>query len=307
MKEIKQVVILGAGAMGAYFSSRFFETEGFTVALAAAGERLNRLKNGGFVLNEKHYLLPVINTDESATPPDLIIVALKHQHLSTALGEMKNLVGDDTTIISVMNGLDSEKSIGSIFGMEKVLYAISVGIDAVRKGNEVTYTNPGKHIFGQLDNTQLSDQVRRVQQAFEKAGINYETPTDMLRMMWWKFMINVGMNPSSAVMRATYGVFQTSPDARFLMEALMKEVIILAKAEGVDLTDQDLQAWYSVLDTLSPQGKTSMLQDMEGGFKTEVEVFSEKVVQLGKTHKIPTPFNQAVLNIVKVLEQKKDP
>ncbi len=303
MKEIKNVTILGAGAMGAYFSSRFFETDGFTVSLAAAGQRFERLKKGGFVLNEKHYLLPVINTDESVSSPDLIIVALKNQHLSIALEQMKNLVGSDTTIISVMNGLDSEKIIGSIFGMEKVLYAISVGIDAVRKGNEVTYTNPGKHIFGQLDNTQLSDQVQCVQRAFEKAGIQYETPTDMVRMMWWKFMINVGMNPSSAVMRAPYGVFQSSPEARFLMEALMKEVIILAQAEGVNLTEEDLQSWDTVLDTLSPLGKTSMLQDMEAGFKTEVEVFSEKVVELGKTHNIPTPFNQTVLNIVKVLEQ----
>ena len=120
-------------------------------------------------------------------------------------------------------------------------------------------------------------------------------------------MINVGVNPTSAVIRAPYGVFQTSPEARKLMETSMREVISLAKANGVNLTDQDLQDWIVVLKTLSPDGKTSMLQDIEAGFKTEVEIFCEKVVQLGKTHGIPTPVNQTILRIIRVLEQNPHP
>ena len=72
--------------------------------------------------------------------------------------------------------LDSEECIGSIYGMDKVLYGISVGIDAVRQENKVTYTKPGKHYFGELDNTQLDQRVRRIQEAFERAGITYENP-----------------------------------------------------------------------------------------------------------------------------------
>ena len=83
----------------------------------------------------------------------------------------------------------------------------------------------------------------------------------------------------------------------------MKEVITLAAAVNVNLTDQDLAEWYSVLKTLSPKGKTSMLQDVEAGRKTEIEIFGEKVVDLGKTHGIPTPVNQTVLRIIQVLEQ----
>ncbi len=116
-------------------------------------------------------------------------------------------------------------------------------------------------------------------------------------------MVNVGINQASAVMRAPYGVFQSSPDAQALMETLMREVLLLAQRVGVNLGEQDLDEWNAVLKTLSPRGKTSMLQDIEASRKTEIEIFAGKVVELGKSHGIPTPVNQTILNIVHVLEQ----
>ena len=303
MQEIQKVAILGAGAMGAYFASRFFDTAGFSTVLIAKGHRLDKLKTKGLVVNEKSYAIPVIHPDEATSTMDLIIVALKHHHLEEAAKGLEKLVGDSTTIISVMNGLESEEYIGSIYGMDKMLYAISVAIDAVRQGNQITYTNPGKHYFGEAVNTHLSQRVLRLEKAFDRAGIVYETPEDMIRMMWWKFMVNVGVNQASAVMRAPLGVFQKSPEAQGLMEALMKEVIALTDVMDVNLTNRDIEEWYTFLNVLSPQGKTSMLQDIEAGRKTEVEIFGEKVVELGKTHGVTTPVNQTVLQIIRVIEQ----
>ena len=116
-------------------------------------------------------------------------------------------------------------------------------------------------------------------------------------------MINVGMNQASAVMRAPYGIFQVILSAQELMEALMSEVIALAEVLDVNLTHRDIEDWYVFLNTLSPQGKTSMLQDIEAGRKTEVEIFGGKVVELGQTYGVPTPINQTVLCIIRVLEQ----
>jgi 2-dehydropantoate 2-reductase len=303
VKDIENVAVLGAGAMGASYASRFFDAPRFSTVMVARDSRYDRLKSDGLVVNGKQYSIPVVHPDEAATPADLIIVALKSGNLQEAVHDLDNLVGDQTTLISVMNGLDSEEYLGSVYGMDKVLYAIAVAIDAVREGNSVTYTNPGKIFFGESDNPHPSERVRRVQAAFEQAGIAFETPTDMIRMLWWKFMVNVGVNQASAVMRAPYGVFQSSPDAQALMEALMREVIVLAKRVGVNLKEQDVDDWYAFLKTLSPKGKTSMLQDIEAGRKTEIEVFAGKVVELGKRHGIPTPVNQTLLSIVHVLEQ----
>lgn len=306
MKEIKKVAVLGAGAMGSVYASKFFDASEFMTVLVARDSRYDRLREEGCIVNGTPYLISVVHPDESSEPADLIIVALKNHHLADAVTELKNLVGDQTTIISVMNGLDSEEYLGSIYGPEKVLLAIAVGLDAVREGNSVTFTNPGKIVFGQALNSDLTEQVLRVQEAFGKARIAYEIPADMIRMLWWKFMINVGVNQASAVMRIPYGVFQTSPDAQALMGELMGEVIVLAQHAGVNLDEQDLHDWYSVLNTLSPKGKTSMLQDVEAGRKTEVEVFAGKVVDLGRSYGIPTPVNQTLLSIIRVLEQSSD-
>jgi 2-dehydropantoate 2-reductase len=288
--------------MGAYFAARFYDAPDISTVLIARDQRLETLKKDGLVVNGKPYFIPAVNPEESDFTADLIIVALKHNHLAEGLQGLGNLVGPSTTFISVMNGLESEETIGAVYGMEKVLYAISLGIDAVRLGNQITFTKPGTHHFGEAKNLTISLKVRRVQQAFDQAGISHKTPEDMIRMLWWKFMVNVGINQASAVMRAPYSVFQSDPDAQGLMETLMQEVVILANALHVNLTRQDVQDWYPVLNLLSPQGKTSMLQDIEAKRKTEVDIFSGKVIQLGKTLAIPTPANQTIFQVIRVLE-----
>ena len=305
MDKINKVAVLGAGAMGAYFATAFFDAPGFAVTLVAQGKRAQRLIRDGLEVNGRSYRLPVHQPEEGPAPVDLVIVALKHHHLDEALPALDPLVGDHTLLLSVMNGLDSEAVIGARFGMEKLLYAISVGIDALRDGHRVTFTKTGTHFFGEAANAEITPRVRVVQDAFDRAGILHETPADMIRMIWWKFMINVGANQASAVMRAPYGVFQTSAEAQGLMVALMEEVIALAEAAGVNLSHRDIDEWNAFLNTLSPQGKTSMLQDVEAGRKTEVEIFGGKVVALGEEFGVPTPVNSTILRIIRVMEENR--
>jgi 2-dehydropantoate 2-reductase len=120
--------------------------------------------------------------------------------------------------------------------------------------------------------------------------------------MWWKFMINVGINQTSSLLGAPYGVFQTVPDAQAIMEAAMREVIACAQASGVNLVEQDIADWYTFLNTLHPEGKTSMLQDVDAGRKTEVDMFAGKIVALGHEYGIPTPVNELLLHAIRVIE-----
>jgi 2-dehydropantoate 2-reductase len=300
---IERIAILGAGAMGAFFATRFASAGGFSTVLVARGERHERLKRDGLIVNGQVYHIPVVHPDRVDAAADLILVAVKGYQLPRAAGDLRHLVGDHTTLLSVMNGLDSEEILAEFYGADKVLYAMSLGIDAVREGNQITYTKPGTHYFGRATNTPPGERVRRVQDAFDRAGITYETPADMIRTLWWKFMINVGVNLPSAVLRAPYGVFQSSPDAQAIMEDLMREVIAVGNAAGVDLAEQDVVDWYPILRTLSPEGKTSMLQDIEAGRRTEVEIFAGKVVELGQVHGIPTPVNRTLGHLIQALEQ----
>ncbi len=289
--------------MGATYASRFYDFDRASISLAASVKRYHRLKTDGLVVNNKHYAIPILSPDDPTPPADLIIVALKHHHLAEALHDLKNRVGDNTVFLSIMNGLDSEPIIGSVYGEDKVVYATAVGIDAQRNGNVVNYSKVGTIFFGEADNTVLTKRVKNIQTLFDRAGFAYQTPPDMIRIIWWKFMINVGINQASVVLSAPYGVFQTSKHAQQIMESAMREVMTVAEAAGVNLVEKDIQDWYTYLNTLDPAGRTSMLQDIEAGRVTEVDIFAGKVIDLGKTYSIPTPVNEILYHAIKVFEQ----
>jgi len=303
MESINTISILGAGAMGSFYASKFYDMDKDSVTLVAKGDRCERLRKEGLVVNGTHYALPVVEPQDTSPPSDLIVVALKHQHLPEGIRDIRNRVGDNTIILSVMNGIDSEEQLGHAYGMDKLLYAVAVGIDAVREGNRTHYTTQGRLFFGEADNRTITPRVRLMQALFDRAGIVHETPTDMIRTLWWKFMINVGINQSSAVLRAPYGVFQRSPEASEIMESAMREVMVLAHAAGVDLAEKDIQDWLGVLAQLGFDGKTSMLQDVEARRKTEVEMFAGRVTELGRKYGVPTPVNQILLRAIQVIEK----
>lgn len=304
MEKVSNISIIGAGAMGAAYAAMFTDAVGFSASFVARGERYEHLKNKTLRVNDRLYHVPVVHPDKAPEPADLILVALKHHHLAGALGDIAALAGKDTTILSVMNGLESEKAIGAVCGMDKLVYAIAVGIDAVREAGRFTYANRGKIIFGPVADDDDGRHLDRIREALNCAGIANEVPPDIMRAMWWKFMINVGVNQASAVLRAPYGVFHACADARALMRSLMTEVVTLAEKSGIDLKEKDIDEWDRILAGLSPAGKTSMLQDVEAGRKTEVEIFAGKVVSLAAAYGLTAPVNQTVQRIITVFENR---
>ena len=301
---IKNVAIVGAGAMGAAYASMFAVAGAFSPFFLADGEWYRRLMEKPLRVNGKPYAIPVMRPEDVKGPVDLVLVALKHHHLADALPAIQAVTGPETTVLSVMNGLESEEILGAVCGMEKIVYAIAVGIDAVREGDSFTYARPGRIIFGEGPRQGDSSRVARLREALTRAAIPHEVPADMMRVMWWKFMINVGINQASAVLGAPYGVFHHSADAQDLMLQLMREVISLAEKVAVDLGENDIEEWLRVLATLAPEGKTSMLQDVEAKRKTEVDIFAGRVVAMGEQNSIATPVNRAILHIVRVMEQQ---
>lgn len=303
MPPIKHIALIGTGAMGSFYASKFFDMDPNCIRLIAGGPRADRLKKHGFFVNGQPYHIPVISIGDMSPPSDLVMVAVKHHDLPQAIEDIKNRVGEETVLLSVMNGIDSEAQLGARYGKKKVLYAVAVGIDAVREDNRLTYTTQGKLLFGEETNAVLSERVKRLQSLFDSAGIHHETPTDMRRILWWKFMINVGINQASSLLRANYSEFVRSKAAKDLMESAMREVTAIAEKEGVDLNEKDIDAWNEILAAnMSSEGKTSMLQDVEAHRKTEVEMLAGKVIELGKRHNVPTPVNEKLFKAIKEIE-----
>ena len=302
---IEKISVVGAGAMGAVYAAILYDMDSRCVSFMAGGDRKERLRREGLTVNGKLYNIPILDPEDQTEPADLIIVAVKNHQLDAAIRDIHNCVGPETIIISVMNGIDSEERIGAVYGLDKVLYCVSLGIDALREDNRVIYTTQGTLLFGEAVNPLPTERVKRVQELFNRAGIVYDTPPDMIRVLWRKFMINVGINQASAVLGAPYAVFQTSQKARELMESAMREVIGLAQKAGINMAEEDIRGFDPVLARLSPQGKTSMLQDVEAGRKTEVEMFAGRVIALGREYNIPVPVNQLLFDQIRAIESKK--
>lgn len=306
MKKIETVSLVGLGAIGCAYLSRIAQVlPPENVRVIADKKRAEKYKNGVSV-NGKNYQFTVADPEDSCEPADLLIFAVKFNQLGEAIEEAKNHVGSETLILSFLNGVTSEELIGARYGMEKLLYSISVGIDAVRVNTSVCFHSLGTVSFGEKKNAegQYSEKVLRVRELFERAGINYSIPEDMMRTLWWKFMVNVGINQTSAVVGGPYGVFQNVPVAHDLMESAMEEVVALTAKAGVNLTRADIEDWNGMLEKLSPVGKTSMLQDIEAGRQTEVNIFAGTVVDLGARYGVPTPVNSTLLKIIQSMEGK---
>jgi len=123
-----------------------------------------------------------------------------------------------------------------------------------------------------------------------------------MKTLWWKFMLNVGVNQTSAVLRIPYGVVQQLSEVRKLMIDAMQEVVAVSQKADVHLNQKDIDECMRVIDGLTPPGKTSMYQDVEASRQTEVDIFAGTVVDLGRKYDIPTPVNSMLLRIIKATE-----
>ena len=302
MQDAK-VCIVGPGAMGSFYYWKFHQAGFEQTALLAGGERARRLKDNGIRINGQTVPARVVTPENSDYLVDLVIVAVKYHHLDQVVTDMQNVVADNTLIVSVMNGIDSEEILARTYGWDQVLYAIALGIDAQRLPDQVRVTNQGTVYFGEKRNQQLTPRVKRVEELFQAADIAYQIPEDMIRVMWWKYMINVGVNQVSAVLRAPFGTFQKSQYARDLMQEAMQEVINVAGSKGIQLGTGDIESWLQVMDTLDPEGRTSMCQDVLAGRKTEVEMFAGTLLNMGREHNVPTPLNGYLFQFLRAIEQ----
>jgi len=215
---------------------------------------------------------------------------------------MKPFVGPNTILISLMNGIISEEILGKAFPNAIILPAMIDKVDAVREAGNVRFSLPGIIHFGHENSDHPA--IKLVSNLFNEAGIGYHVSEDLDRDMWWKFMINVGINQVSAILQAPYQLFQTEEIPNTLADAAMHEVIALAQAEGINLNTDDVMEWKKVLMSLHPAMKTSMCQDMEAKRKTEVEAFAGVVIERAKKAGIKTPTNEILFALIRSMELK---
>ncbi|WP_042351767.1 ketopantoate reductase family protein [Bacillus massiliigorillae] len=302
---IKKVSIIGLGALGVLFGNHLSKKMGKEdLRIIADQDRIQRYESNKVYCNNEICEFNYVTPDEACGPADLLIIAVKYNGLKEAIQAVKNHIGKNTIIISLLNGITSEQIIGEIYGMDRLLYCVAQGMDAVKVGNKLTYDHMGMLCFGDKDPSKVSQNAKDLAAFFEKMELPFELDHDMYRRQWGKFMLNVGVNQTVAVYKSNYGEVQREGEARDMMIAAMREVIALSEKEGVHLTEEDLQYWLNVLGKLSPNGKPSMAQDVEAKRFSEVELFAGTVVALGKKYGVATPVNEELYEKIQVIEKQ---
>lgn len=306
MREIKTVALIGLGAIGGFVAPGLQKQLGDKFRVIAGGDRKSRLETQGVIINDVNYKFHIVAPEEETEYADFAIFATKNTQLSQAITDMKNQIGPDTIVMSLLNGVTSEIRIGEKFYPENILTTI-IRLPSFNQNGRISYPE-GKGIisFGEEKNETLSEKVEAVKNLFDMAGIHYEVPEDMLKTMWIKYMTNVSENQTCAILGTPYVGFRVSEHIEFLRENAAREVIAVAQKKGIDLTEKDLMDHRAYIHNLIPHGKPSTLQDIEAGRKTEVETFAGDMVHMGKELGVKTPYNEIFYHMITALEEKNN-
>ena len=300
---IHTVAIVGFGAMGCAFAGKFQEN-GLgpeSLRVIADSDRIRRYQKDGVYSNGVKLNVRYCTPGEQCGPADLLIVSTKFDQLKEAAEQCRTQVGEHTKILSLLNGVTSEEVLARIFGEEKVLYCTVAAVAAGKTGNRAECRMIGTTYFGEKQNVPgaYSQKVKEVKAFLDAYGIPNEVPEDMVKKIWWKFMLNVGINESTAAFRADYGTAQNVPEIREMTLASMREVLAISDRAGIGLSQSDIDGMMDLLDHMDPVGRTSMCQDVLAGRHTEIDMLAGTVIHYGKKYGVPTPVNEFLYDLIK--------
>ena len=291
MTEMKKTALIGAGALGVMYGQKLTETFGKErVCFAADEERIRKYKAEGLFCNGKPCEFRFVPAGFQEEKADLVIFATKYTGLEQAMESVRGLIGPETILLSLLNGVTSEEKLAERFGPERVIYCVAQEMDATKTENRVEYRSSGCLLLGEKDG-RSSGRPEMLAEFLEKAGIRARIPEDIRKAQWEKLVFNVGLNQSAAVYRTNYGGVQKPGPARDTMIAAMREAVQAAETCGIGLEENTVDKWLAVLERMNPEGMPSMSQDIRDRRPTEVELFSGTICRLGRKYHFPTPVN----------------
>lgn len=294
--------ILGAGAVGSYLVMGLSEKYKKNLWIIADGERKKRLEENGLNINDKHYILNV-KTPAEAHGVDFLFVCLKYTQLRSSLPDIETIVDEHTTVVSLLNGIDSEEIIGKCIGMEHMIYSL-IRISSQRIDNSIHFPLPHGYngIYIGLPNQPASQDPR----LFAIADIFADTPIvlhlsdDILLDIWDKFGLNIARNLPQAILGVGMQAYDDSTYMNAIMRQMRHEVVLVANAKGIPLKEEFKAG------KCKPSQRYSTLQDLDAHRHTEIDMFSGALVRMGKELGIECPYNEMTYNLIKVLEEKND-
>ncbi len=298
-----QIAIMGAGGVGGYYGG-LLARSGQAVTFIARGAHLQALRRSGLRVKSVHgdfVVAPAHATDNPAEvgPVDFILFTPKTYHTESAAQAIKPLIGPETVILSLQNGIDAAARLGALVGPEHLLGGatwLSAAIEA--PGVIGQYSQFRRIVVGELDGT-LTPRLGQIAETLAAAGLTVETSDNIAQVLWTKFVFIAAISALGGLTRVNCGAYREVPEARAVLTEAMGEVAAVARAQGIELAGDIVARTLEFLDNSPPDMKPSMQRDLEAGRPSELESMIGIVARLGQQQQVPTPVMRLAYGLLK--------
>ncbi len=290
-----RIAVVGAGGVGGYFGAKLAQA-GEDVTFIARGATLDTLRHNGIRVDSilGDFALDRVNATDDASavgPVDAVLVAVKAWQVAGIAPSLKPLLGSETAVVPLENGIEAPDDLIRALGAGNVLGGLCAIVSFVVEPGHIRHAASDPIVaFGELDNRR-SARAERLLLAMRNAGINADIPPDIQRSLWTKFVFITPMSAIGAVTRVPIGIWRDIPETRALATKAVREVIALATAKGVTLAPDALELTMKRYDGLAPESTASMQRDVMEGRPSELEAQVGAVVRLGAALDVPTPVH----------------
>lgn len=298
--------VFGTGGAGGYFGGRLAQA-GENVTFIARGRHLQAIREHGLRVDSikgDFIIHPAQATDtpEQVAAVDVVLLGVKAWQVPETAKAMGSLIGPETFVVPLQNGVEAPSQLAKILGVEHVLGGLAKIISYKIGPGHIHHAGAEPYVvFGELDNRH-SERTERLLQAFKGAGITAEISPDIQVALWDKFLFVAAWGGMGAVTRAPIGVLSSVPETRQMLEQGMREILAVAQAHKIPLPDDTIRKTIAFLDTLPPGGTTSLQRDIVDGKPSELESWNGAVVRLGRKVGVATPLNTFIYQSLLPLE-----
>jgi 2-dehydropantoate 2-reductase len=299
-----RIAVMAAGAVGGYFGARM-QAAGHDVFFIARGAHRNALAKNGLTLESVHgdlHLPKVEVTDDPAKvgPVDVVLFAVKLWDTEKAAAQARPLLGPDTRVVTLQNGVDSYERIAPILGAERTIPGVTYVVTVIDRPGVIKQTSKFQSIIcGSIDG-RADARLRAFVDAAKAARIEISLSDNIQRDRWHKFIFLSATSGATAVTRQPMGPILADPDLRALFRNIMRETLAVGKAKGVALDDGFVDERMAFADKNVPASmKASMANDLDRGNRLELDWLAGEVRRLGRELKVPTPVNDTIYAALK--------
>ncbi len=298
-----KIAVMGSGGVGGLYGGRLAHA-GSDVTFVARGAHLAAMRASGLTIENEpqgNIHLPKVNvTDDPATigPVDLVIISVKLWDTEAAARAVKPIVGPDTAVLSLQNGVIKDDILRREFGDKAVMGGAGYVATHIARPGVIRQTGTLQRlVFGEYGGRR-SARAEALLAELLRAGIQAELSTDIRKTLWEKYSFLVGLSGTTATMRVPIGTVRSNPQTRAFLFDILKETVAVGRALGVALPENYAEDRLAFADSVPADMTSSMHHDLERGNPLEVAWLSGGVVQLGRTAGVPTPANRAVWDIL---------